>query len=271
MSSKAIVTRACAPPLADRRSSARTSVRPGSTATVSTAPSQAASKAAARPLPQGSSTWSRPTLSNPRSRATRARTGPCATSERAVRNRKSSSATEVSAGEVAEKLTVGTPAGPITRSATGSAAALAPGPTTACAPSTSTRRRASSTATAGSDPVSPTANVTGRPNTPPPSLTCRIASSNARRLSRAAPVPSPPKFINSPILRASGSDAPVAGAARVPISANAPAAPFSARRARAAGGVVPSDPGITGPRLRRRVRPGRASRRPSPGRRRPRG
>ena len=46
-------------------------------------------------------------------------------------------------GEVAEKLTVGIPAGPITRSAIASALALELGPTIACTPSTSTRRRAS--------------------------------------------------------------------------------------------------------------------------------
>ena len=74
----------------------------------------------------------------------------------------------VSSGDVAEKLTVGMAAGPITRSATGSALALALGPTMACTPLTSTRRRAAATAFSGSDVASLIATVTGEPNTPPP-------------------------------------------------------------------------------------------------------
>ena len=134
---------------------------------------------------------------------------------------------------MAEKLTVGMAAGPITRSATGSALALALGPTMTCTPSISTRRRAAATAFSGSAVASPMATATGKPNTPPPSLTCLIASSNARRLSLWTSVEPLLMFISSPILSAAGSSARAApGAATAPISAMA-AAPGNTRIARA--------------------------------------
>ena len=78
---------------------------------------------------------------------------------------------------------VGTPAGPVTISATGKDTALAVGPTIAWTPSTSTRRRAASTPSSGSRVESASTPSTGMPSTPPASLTCRIARSKARFLS----------------------------------------------------------------------------------------
>ena len=58
-------------------------------------------------------------------------------------------------GQLRGGLMVGTPAGPITRSASSSALALALGPTMACTPSTSMRCRATATAVSGLAVVSP--------------------------------------------------------------------------------------------------------------------
>ena len=80
---------------------------------------------------------------------------------------------------------VGTPAGPMIVSATGSDTALAVGPTMAWTPSVSTKRRAFSTPSSGSRVKSASTPSTGNPNTPPASLTCRIAKSKARFLSDA--------------------------------------------------------------------------------------
>ena len=128
---------------------------------------------------------------------------------------------------MAEKLTVGMAAGPIARAATASALALALGPTMACTLSTSTRCRAAATAFSGSAVVSPTAVVTGKPNTPPPSLTCSIASSKARRLSLRTSVEPLLKSISNPILSAAGSsDLAAVGSTAAPID-DRPAAPSS--------------------------------------------
>ena len=74
---------------------------------------------------------------NPRSRATRARTGPWALSATVVRKKKSSSAASDSCGDVADGLIIGTDAGPVSSSAMRREAALEFGPTMACTPSSS--------------------------------------------------------------------------------------------------------------------------------------
>ena len=98
---------------------------------------------------------------NPRSRVTRARTGPWALSATVVRKKKSSSAASDSCGDVADGLIIGTDAGPIISSATRSEAALEFGPTMACTPSSSSNRRADSMATLRSRGASPVALSTG--------------------------------------------------------------------------------------------------------------
>ena len=108
------------------------------------------------------------------------------------------SAAVVNWGEVAEGLMVGIPAGPVTVSDTGNAAALALGPTMAGTPWVSTRRRAASTAMVGSLVASAAIPSTGWPSTPPPSLMCCIARLKARSLSAAVSGESA-KLSNNPI------------------------------------------------------------------------
>ena len=105
----------------------------------------------------------------------------------------------MSRGDVADGLMVGMPAGPVTISTTGNAAALALGPTTACTPSCSTRCRAARTAGAGLRVASAVTPCTGRPSTPPPSFRGRMARSKARF--RSADVSgAPEKSSSRPIL-----------------------------------------------------------------------
>ena len=183
-----------------------------------------------------------PTLSKPRSRVTRARTGPCAVSARAARKKKSPSFALVSSGEVAEGLMLTTPAGPVTRSATGRELALELGPTMAWTPSVSTSRRASATAVSLSVPVSPRADSTSKPNTPPASLTCSMARRKPRSLQAERSADPPVKLISSPIF--SGSRSASAGPSPEPPQDTAmpsarTATATNARTRCAAAGVTP--------------------------------
>jgi hypothetical protein len=78
-------------------------------------------------------------------------------------------------------VTSSTPAGPVTDSATGSVSPLPAGPTIADTPSSSMRRRASSTACWGEVAESPWTSSIGWPLTPPAALISFTASSAAWR------------------------------------------------------------------------------------------
>src|SRR5215210_8833397 len=86
-----------------------------------------------------------------------------------------------SAGEVADMVISSTPAGPVTDSATGSVSPLPAGPTIAVTPSSSMRRRASSTACWGDVAESPWTSSIGWLWTPPAALISFTASSAAWR------------------------------------------------------------------------------------------
>ena len=93
-----------------------------------------------------------------------------------------------------------TPSGPVTDSATGSVSPLPAGPTIADTPSSSMRRRASSTACWGDVAESPWTSSIGWPWTPPAALISFTASSAAWRKGC-------PKSERSPVKGKSDSDA----------------------------------------------------------------